>query len=129
MLGEMIGECMGKVAGVRVISTEGQETRLEVSLQGQGTLLGQAIADFGTLVQPLRSDDLLSGDAHHVMMTANGEAGDWSGSGVGQRTGAGFKSTWGVTDVSIHPKVHSSRWNRPSRQSSSMWRRTAATVG
>lgn len=95
MLGEMIGECTGKVAGIRVISTEGQETKLEVSLQGQGTLLGQAIADFGTLVQSVRSGAVLSGDAHHVMMTANGEAADWSGGGVGQRTGTGFKSTWG----------------------------------
>src|SRR5438309_2001396 len=95
MLGEMIGECTGKVSGIRVISTEGEETKLEVSLQGQGTLVGQPIADFGTLVQSIRPGEMLRGDAHHLMMTANGDAGDWSGGGVGQRTGAGFKSTWG----------------------------------
>jgi hypothetical protein len=95
MLGEMIGECTGKVAGVRVISTGEQETKLEVSLTGQGSLLGQAITDFGTLVQAVRPGGLLIGDAHHVMMTASGEVGDWSGGGVGQPTGAGFKSSWG----------------------------------
>jgi hypothetical protein len=95
MLGEMIGECTGQVSGIRVISTEGQETKLEVSLRGQGTLLGQPIADFGTLVQSVRPGAVLSGDAHHVMMTTNGEVADWSGGGVGQATGAGFKSTWG----------------------------------
>jgi hypothetical protein len=95
MLGEMIGECTGKVGGVRVISTEGQETKLEVSLQGQGTLLGQAMAEFGTLVQAVRSGAVLTGDAHHVMMTADGEAANCSGGGVGQRIGAGFRSSWG----------------------------------
>lgn len=95
MLGKLIGECTGEVAGIRVIS-EGQETKLEVSLRGQGTLLGQPISEFGTLLQSVRPGGVLRGDAHHVMFTANGDIADWAGGGVGQATGAGFKSTWGA---------------------------------
>jgi len=95
MLGKLIGGCTGKVAGIRVVSAEGQETKLEVSLRGEGTLLGQPITDFGTLLQSVRPGSVLRGDAHHVMITANGDVADWVGGGVGQRTGAGFKSTWG----------------------------------
>ena len=95
MLGELMGECTGKVAGIRVVSVEGQETKLEVSLRGEGTLLGQPIADFGTLLQSVRPGAFLRGDAHHVMITASGDIGDWFGGGVGRPTGPGFKSSWG----------------------------------
>jgi hypothetical protein len=96
MLGELIGECTGRIAGVRVIASDDQQTRLEVSLQGEGRVMGQLITDFGTLQQEVRSDGILRGRAHHVMMTANGEAGDWTGAGVGRPAGAGFKSAWGA---------------------------------
>ena len=96
MLGELIGECAGKIEGLRVITLDGQGTALEVALRGQGTLMGQEIADFGTLVQPVKSGNLRRGEAHHVMMTASGEIGDWFGSGVGRQTGPGFKSAWGA---------------------------------
>jgi len=39
MLGEMIGECTGKVAGIRVISTEGQETARSLAA-GPGHFVG-----------------------------------------------------------------------------------------
>lgn len=96
MLGELIGECTGKVAGIRVVSAEGQETKLEVSLRGEGTLSGQPIADFGTLLQSVRPGAVLRGDAHHVMITTHGDVADWVGGGVGRPTGAGFKSSWGA---------------------------------
>jgi hypothetical protein len=96
MLGELIGQCTGKVTGIRVLPTEGQYARLEVSLQGQGALLGQPITDFGTYVQTVRPGGVLQGEAHNVMITANGEVADWFGGGVGRPTGPGFKSTYGV---------------------------------
>ncbi len=96
MLGELIGQCRGKMTGVRVLPTEGQYARLEVSLHGQGTLLGQPITDFGTYVQTVRPGGVLHGEAHNVMITANGEVADWFGGGVGRPTGPGFKSTYGA---------------------------------
>ena len=96
MLGELIGNCTGKVTGVRVLPTEGQYARLEVSLHGQGTLLGQPITDFGMYVQTVRPGGVLQGEAHNVMITANGEVADWFGGGVGRPTGPGFQSTYGA---------------------------------
>ena len=96
MLGESIGQCTGRVTGVRVLSTDGPHVRLEMSLQGQGALLGQPITDFGTYVQTVRPGGVLQGEAHNVMLTASGEAADWLGGGVGRPTGPGFKSTYGA---------------------------------
>ncbi len=96
MLGELIGQCAGKVTGIRVLPTQGQYARLEVSLQGQGNLLGQPITEFGTYVQTVRSGGVLQGEAHNVMITSNGEVADWFGGGVGRQTGPGFKSTYGA---------------------------------
>ena len=96
MLGELIGECRGKVTGIRVLPTEGRYARLEVSLQGQGTLLGQRITDFGTYVQTVRPGGVLQGEAHNVMISRDGEVADWFGGGVGRPTGPGFKSAYGA---------------------------------
>ena len=96
MLGELLGTCTGKVTGIRVLPTEGQHARLEVALQGQGTVLGQPITDFGTYVQTVRPGGVLHGEAHNVMITATGEVADWLGGGVGRPTGPGFKSTYGA---------------------------------
>jgi hypothetical protein len=96
MLGELIGECKGKVVGVRVLPTDGPHAKVEVSLQGQGTLLGQPIADFGTYVQSVRASGALQGDAHNIMISPNGDVADWIGGGVGRPTGPGFKASYGA---------------------------------
>lgn len=96
MLGELIGECRGKVVGARALPTEGLHPKVEVSLQGQGTLLGQPIMEFATYVQSVRASGALHGDAHNIMMTAKGDVGDWIGGGVGRPTGPGFKASYGA---------------------------------
>jgi hypothetical protein len=96
MLGELIGECRGRVTGVRVLPPEGHYARLEVSLQGEGILSGQPITDFGTYVQSVRPGGVLQGEAHNVMISGNGEVADWFGGGVGRPTGPGFKSAYGA---------------------------------
>ena len=44
----------------------------------------------------LKPGGVLRGEGHVVMMTANGEIGDWVGGGIGRPIGAGFKATYGV---------------------------------
>ena len=39
MLGQQLGEASGKITGVRVLPTEGQQVKVEVSFQGSGKLL------------------------------------------------------------------------------------------
>ena len=96
MLGEKLGEASGKITGSRVLPTEWQQIKLEVSFQGQGTLLGQPITDFGTYWQTVQPGGVLRGEGHVLMMTPNGEIADWQGGGVGRPIGAGFKATYGV---------------------------------
>jgi hypothetical protein len=96
MLGERLGESAGKITNVRVLPSEGQQIKLEASFQGQGTLLGQPITDFGTYSQTMRAGGVLYGEGHVVMLTSSGEAADWVGGGVGRAIGAGFKASYGV---------------------------------
>ena len=45
MLGELLGQVSGKLLGTRVLPTEGQLVKVEVSFQGSGTFLGEDITD------------------------------------------------------------------------------------
>ncbi len=98
MLGERLGESAGKITGIRVLPTEGQQIKIEVSFQGQGTLVGQPITDFGTYWQTMRPGGVLYGEGHVLMLGSNGDAADWAGGGggVGRAIGAGFKASYGV---------------------------------
>src|SRR5262249_24258307 len=87
MLGELLGEASGKMAGVRVLPTEDQQIKVEVSFQGQGKVLGQEIGDVCTYWQTTRPGGELYGEGHLVMMTKDGGVGEWIGFGVGQPTG------------------------------------------
>ncbi len=87
MLGELLGEASGKVTGVRVLPTEGEQVRVEVSFQGQGKILGLEIGDLGTYWQTTRRGGELFGEGHVLMMTKDGGVADWEGFGVGKRTG------------------------------------------
>ena len=66
MLGERLGESAGKITGIRVLPTEGQQIKLEASFQGQGTLLGQPMSDFGTYSQTMRPDGTLYGEDGYI---------------------------------------------------------------
>jgi hypothetical protein len=96
VLGEKLGEAQGKFASVRVLPTEGQDTWIEVSFQGAGTLLGQEITDIGTYRQTIRPGGVLYGEGHVLMMSPDGDVLDWSGGGVGRPTGPGFSASYGV---------------------------------
>jgi hypothetical protein len=38
-LGDQIGECSRRITGTRVLAPEGQQVKVEVSLEGRGRLL------------------------------------------------------------------------------------------
>jgi hypothetical protein len=87
MLGELLGESAGKITMTRVLSADGPHTKLEVSFQGRGTLLGEATTDVGTYWQVLRPGGVLYGEGEVLMLTDAGEAAPWRGFGVGRPTG------------------------------------------
>jgi hypothetical protein len=89
-LGDQIGEGFGRITGTRVITPLGtqQEARIEVSFQGNGTLLGQDITNIGTYVQTLRPGGTLYGEGDVLYITGDGQSAHWRGFGVGRPTGA-----------------------------------------
>ncbi len=96
MLGEMLGESSGKTLGVRVLPTEGQQVKMEVSVQGSGKLLGVEITDTATYWQTLRPGSVLYGEGHAVIMTKDNEIADFIGFGVGRPTGPSPAAHYGV---------------------------------
>jgi hypothetical protein len=96
VLGELFGEASGKITGTRVLPSEDGQIKIEVSFQGQGTLLGQPITDLGTYTQTMRPNGTLYGEGHVLMLAQDGSVADWIGGGVGRQIGAGWKGTYGV---------------------------------
>jgi hypothetical protein len=87
MLGQLLGEASGRTTGIRVLPTEGQQVKVEVSFQGSGKLLGVDISDVGTYWQTVRPGGVLYGEGHVLFTTNDGEIADWTGFGVGKPTG------------------------------------------
>lgn len=94
MLGEMLGEESGKVTGMRVLPSEGQMPKVEVSIQASGTLLGMPVTDIGTYMSVAHPDGTLHGEGQGVLMTRDGGMATWKGEGVGRFTGRGAAVEW-----------------------------------
>lgn len=89
MLGERIGDSIGEMTGLRVLSPMNGQPRIEVSFRQSGTILGVHVDDMGTYESTARADGTFTGRGQGVSMTEDGEILTWSGEGVGtpQRTG------------------------------------------
>ncbi len=109
MVGELVGESKGKLLSKRVLPTEGQLVKVEVSFEGGGKFLGEPIADMGTYWQTMKPGGVLYGEGHVLMMTLDGGATDWTGFGVGAPTGPPPAAHYGVCGL-----AHSApeRWAR-----------------
>jgi hypothetical protein len=89
MLGEKIGTSNGKVTNRRVLACEGGGIRVEVSFQTTGKLLGHDITEIGTYTSMLKPGGSFFGEGQGVLMTKDGDAISWRGSGAGKPTGKG----------------------------------------
>jgi hypothetical protein len=69
-LGEVLGEARGKVAGLRALD----HGKIEVSLQGKGTLLGSEIEDVTTFWSVMRSNGTAYGRGNSIQMSTEGLA-------------------------------------------------------
>ena len=112
-LGDKVGETSGKVTGTRVITPSGtQPVRIEVSLQGSGTVLGEDVTEIGTYVQTLRPGGVLYGEGDILYIITddnnendNNETAHWRGFGVGRPTGsfpAGHFAVCGSSETESH---------------------------
>lgn len=93
MLGEEIGQLRGQVTVQRVLPSEGQGPKMEVTLQDRGTILGLGAAQTATFISVVRPDGTLYAEGEAVVTTDEGEVATWKGSGVG-RLGEGGAVNW-----------------------------------
>lgn len=94
MLGEMIGEGKGKITNVKVLPFDGTGTRMEVSFQSKGKLVGEETTEVGTYTCTLTPFGVHNGTGQGVITTRSGEIATWTGSGVGRPTGHGIATSW-----------------------------------
>lgn len=89
MLGDKVGEDRGRVAGRRVLPSDGQGPKVETSFESTGALLGINMTNIGTYRAVARPDGTLFGEGQGVLMGQGGEMASWVGQGVGKFTSAG----------------------------------------
>jgi len=95
MLGEQIGEEAGKVTVRRVISVDGG-TKVEVTTQATGKLLGVETRNTTTYCAGIRPDGSLYGEGHGLVIGKGGEQASWKGAGVGKLLEGGAVSYRGA---------------------------------
>ena len=88
MLGEQIGEGLGKRTGRRLLSVDGGQFKVEVSFEGNGKLLGVDVNEIGTYWAESLSSGGLYGEGQGVVLAADGSVATWKGGGEG-KFGAG----------------------------------------
>lgn len=94
MLGEMISESKGKITACRVLPSEGQGPRFEITFQGNGKLLGVETTDMGTYESVLTAAGTYHGKGQGVITTRDGDLISWTGEGVGRPKGKGMAASW-----------------------------------
>jgi hypothetical protein len=106
-LGEVLGEARGKVTAMRVLS----DGKMEVSQQGNGKLLGSEITDTVTYWTVMRPNGTAYGEGHQIIMSSDGSAAVWKGSGVGKPIGQGGGG-WKYAYAGAFQTVSSQKWGR-----------------
>ena len=96
MLGEKLAESSGRITGVRVLPPDAQGVKVEISFQGGGTLLGEAMTESATYWQTVRPGGALYGEGRVLFTTQGGETALWTGFGVGAPTGPAPAAKMGV---------------------------------
>lgn len=94
MLGELYGETTGKRILRRVISSS--PLRVEVTFEDSGKMLGVTANGFGTYASEVRADGSLYGEGQGAIITQEGEAITWVGSGAGSLKPDGGVSYRGI---------------------------------
>lgn len=96
MLGKEIAHDVGQQTGTRVLPDPEHGTKVEVSFQSDGTLLGVHATDMGTYDSWLEPDGSLRGRGQGITAGEQGEMATWEGTGVGHRREDGATSFRGV---------------------------------
>ncbi len=96
MLGDVIAEASGSLAGMRLLPAEYGSPKVEITLQGRGEAEDVAFTDLTTYVQIVRPDGTLYGEGESAWFTEDGEVALWRGIGIGRATGPGGATAFSV---------------------------------
>jgi len=94
MLGDKIGEVTGRRVSRRLLSVD--PPTAEVTFEDSGELFGVATVGTGTYTSVVRADGSLFGNGQGMIMTAEGEAVTWTGTGLGHLGPSGSVSYRGM---------------------------------
>jgi hypothetical protein len=94
MLGAKIGESNGKRIVRRILSTD--PPTAEVTFEDSGTMAGVAMNGTGTYTSVIRPDGSIFGHGQGLIITADGEAITWQGTGLGKFGAVGAVSYRGM---------------------------------
>ena len=103
MLGEQLGESRGKRTSRRVLSVDGG-FKVEVAFESKGKMVGIDVNEVGTYWSASRPDGSLYGEGQGILLTQDGEAATWKGSGVGKFGEGGAVAYRGAIYVSTASK-------------------------
>jgi len=91
VLGEQIWEGTGQTIGTRVLPGDDHRyVKLEVSVNGAGTVYGADATNTGTFTAFERVSGQMYAEGQGIIMTTDGESAIWNGHGVGHPTGDGM---------------------------------------
>jgi hypothetical protein len=84
MLGGKVGDEQGKVTGRRILPGDDDMrwVRMEITIETQGTLLGQAGMDVGTYTIVERGPGQIYGQGQGIFLTMDGQSAIWNGHGI-----------------------------------------------
>lgn len=82
MLGDLISETKGRRIVRRVLGNSPAE--VEVSFEESGAALGIPTTGIGTYTSTVQPDGSLFGSGQGIVMTQDGEAVTWTGTGIGK---------------------------------------------
>lgn len=96
MLGKQIGEERGKVTGRRVLPSEGQGPKMEITFEAGGKFAGVDATDVGTYWTAVQANGALYGEGEGLITTTQGQIVQWVGAGRGRFTKQGGVSFRGA---------------------------------
>ena len=88
MLGDILYEEKGKTIGMRVLSSEGGEVKVEVTLQTEGKIRGMAERSVWTYWSKTRSDGTIYGEGKGFMTTKAGDVINLTGTAAAKSRGS-----------------------------------------
>ena len=85
MLGDKIDELVAKVTGTRVVPIEGGGVKVELSIAGQGKVLGTDATELATYHSVMTPAGVMNGEGQGLIMTKDGDSLTWKANRHGTR--------------------------------------------